>query len=180
MAGLITASVLIVGTTSNAHEKATGIIKECMLLAEKSRKSMKALARMMRRRDPFDTEKVRALARNLAVHGSANLTKLYPGGSLQNPSEARPKIWRDWKRFSALVEQLTDYAKGADETADNGKKRPSSGAVRVKVDSDRVPTKQHNTIGPTPENSAQLSADVAFKRIARTFSDCHREFRREK
>ena len=28
---------------------------------------------------------------------------------LQNPSEARPKIWRDWKRFSALVEQLTDF-----------------------------------------------------------------------
>ena len=151
-----------------------------MLLVEKLRKSMKALARMMRGRDPFDTEKVRALARNLAVHGSANLTKLYTGGSLQNPSEARPKIWRDWKRFSALVEQLTDYAKGADETADNGKQRPSSGAVRVKVDSDCAPTKQHNTIGPTPENSAQLSADVAFKRIARTFSDCRREFRREK
>mgnify|MGYP001999586197 FL=1 len=165
---------------SNAHEKATGIRKECMLLAEKSRKSMKALARMMRRRDPFDTEKVRALARNLSVHGSANLTKFYPGGSLQNPSEARPKIRRDWKRFSTLVEQLTDYAKGANETEDNGKKRPSSGAVRVKVDSNRVPTKQHNTIGPTPENSPQLSADVAFKRIARTFSDCCREFRREK
>ena len=86
VAGLITASVLIVDTTSNAHEKATGIIKERMLLVEKLRKSMKALARMMRGRDPFDTEKVKALARNLAVHGSANLTKLYPGGSLQNPS----------------------------------------------------------------------------------------------
>ncbi len=77
------------------------------------------------------------------------------------------------------MEQLTDYAKGADETADDGEKRPSSGAVRVKVDSDCAPTKQHNTIGPIPEYSAQLSADVAFKRIARTFSDCHREFRRE-
>ena len=99
----MTASVLIVGKTSNAHEKATGIIEERMLLVEKLRKSMKALARMMRGRDPFDTEKVRALARNLSVHGSANLTKFYPSGSLQNPYEARPKIWRDWKRFSALV-----------------------------------------------------------------------------
>ena len=75
MAGLITASVLIVGTMSNAHEKATGIVKARMLVMEKLGKSMKALARMMRGRDPFDTEKVRALARNLAVHGSANLTK---------------------------------------------------------------------------------------------------------
>ena len=40
----MTASVLIVGKTSNAHEKATGIIEERMLLVEKLRKSMKALA----------------------------------------------------------------------------------------------------------------------------------------
>ena len=94
VAGLITALVLIVGTTSNAHEKATGIIKERMLLVEKLRKPMKALARMMRGHAAYDTEKVRALARNLADHG-ANLTKLYPEGSLHKPFEARLEIWSD-------------------------------------------------------------------------------------
>ena len=132
----------------------------------------------MRGRDPFDTEKVRALARNLAVHGSANLTKLYPEGSLQNPSEARLEIWSDWERFSALAEQLTDYAKALEEAADNGKTTPSSGTVRV--DSNRVPTEQHNTNSPTSENLAQLPPNVAFKQIAGTCSGCHREFRREK
>ena len=78
VASLIAASVLIVGTTLNAHEKATGIVKERMLVMEKLGKSMEALARMMRGRDPYDTEKVSALARNLAYHGSSNLTKLYP------------------------------------------------------------------------------------------------------
>ena len=178
VASLITASVLIVGTTSNAHEKATGIVKERMLMMKKLGKSMKALARMMRGHAPYDTEKVRALARNLADHGSANLTKLYPEGSLHKPSEARPEIWSDWERFSALAEQLTDYAKALEEAADNGKTTPSSGTVRV--DSYRVPTEQHNTNSPTSENLAQLPPNVAFKKIAGTCSGCHREFRREK
>ena len=79
-----------------------------------------------------------------------------------------------------MAEQLTDYAKALQEAADNGKKWPNSGAVRVKVESARVPTKQHNTICPTPENLAQLSPNVAFKHIARTCSGCHQEFRLEK
>ena len=82
VASLITASVLIVGTRLNAHEKATGIVKERMLMMEKLGKSMKALALMIRGRASYDPEKVRVLARNLADHGSANLTKLYPEGSL--------------------------------------------------------------------------------------------------
>ena len=81
VASLITASVLIVGTRLNAHENATGIVKERMLVMEKLGKSMKALALMIRGR-AFMIGEVRVLARNLADHGSANLTKLYPEGSL--------------------------------------------------------------------------------------------------
>ena len=169
---------MIVGITTNAHEKATGIVKERMLVMEKLGKSMKALARMMRGRAAYDTEKVRALARNLADHGSANLTKLYPEGSLHKPSGARPEIWSDWERFSALAEQLPDYAKALEKSADSGETTPSSGTVSV--DSDRVPTEQHNTNSPTSENLAQLPPNIAFKQIAGTCSGCHREFRREK
>ena len=178
VASLITASVLIVGTTLNAHEKATGIVKERMLVMEKLGKSMKALALMMRGRAPYDTEKVRSLARNLADHGSANLTKLYPEGSLHEPSEARPEIWIDWERFSGLAKQLTDYAKALEEAADNEKTTPSSGAVRVY--SNRVSIEQHNTDSPTSQNLAQLPPNVAFKQIVGTCSRCHRQFRREK
>ena len=178
VASFITASVLIVGTTLNAHENATGIVKERMLVMEKLGKSMKALALMIRGRASYDPEKVRTLARNLADHGSANLTKLYPEGSLHKPSEARPKIWSDWERFSALADQLTDYAKALEEAADNGK--TSSSSVSVRVDSNRVSTEQHNTNSPTSETLAQLPPNVAFKKIAGTCSGCHREFRRKK
>ena len=60
VASLITASVLIVGTTLNAHENATGIVKERMLLMEKLGKSMKALALIMTGRAPYDTEKIQS------------------------------------------------------------------------------------------------------------------------
>lgn len=77
-----------------------------------------------------------------------------------------------------MVEQLTDYAKALEKSADHGETTPSSSTVRV--DSDRVPTEQHNTNSPTSENLAQLPPNVAFKQIAGTCSGCHREFRREK
>ena len=104
VACVITVSSITLGVTTNAHENATGVVKERMGLMKGLGKSMKALARMMRGGDPYDADKVKVLAKQLGDHGSITLTKLFPEGSLQKPTEARLEIWENWERFSALAE----------------------------------------------------------------------------
>ena len=188
VACVITVSSITLGVTTNAHENATGVVKERMGLMKGLGKSMKALARMIRGGDPYDADKVKVLAKQLGDHGSITLTKLFPEGSLQKPTEARLEIWENWERFSALAEQLTDYAKALEEAADNEMGMSRSGVDRSIMDQGsgkamgfgRGPIMPGNTKGPSPEHLTEMSPKVAFMRIARNCSDCHRVFRQEK
>ena len=188
VAGVITVSSITLGVTTNAHENATGVVKERMGLMKGLGKSMKALARMIRGGDPYDADKVKVLAKQLGDHGSITLTKLFPEGSLQKPTEARLEIWENWERFSALAEQLTDYAKALEEAADNEMGMSRSGVDRSimgqgsgrAMGSGRGPIMPGNTKGPSPEHLTEMSPKVAFMRIARNCSGCHRVFRQEK
>ncbi len=177
---MIAVFLITVGATTNAHENATGVVKERMDLMGNLGKSMKALTRLIRGRDPYDSGKVKALAKELADHGSENLTKLFPKGSLHKPSTARPEIWDDWERFAALANLLTDYAKALEEAADNETAMPGPGMHRGTMAPGRGPMMQGNTSGPSPEHLAQMPPNAAFMHIARTCSGCHQAFRQKK
>ena len=87
-----------------------------------------------------------------------------------------------------MAEQLTDYAKALEEAADNEMAMSRSGMDRSimgqgsgrAMGSGRGPIMPGNTKGPSPEHLTEMSPKVAFMRIARNCSSCHRVFRQEK
>ncbi len=161
---MVAALVLVLACgTVYAHRGATGIVKERMDAMMSLGGAMKALTAMMRGKQPYDVERVKTYARTIARHGGEGMTRLFPEGSLQHPSRAKPAIWADWERFSALATELTAYAGALTSAAANP--RPGQGGP-VPVD-------------PTPEQLATMAPDVVFKRLRRTCSDCHRTFRRK-
>ncbi|MDE0034017.1 MAG: cytochrome c [Deltaproteobacteria bacterium] len=153
--------VLAAGTVY-AHRGATGIVKERMDAMMSLGDAMKALTAMMRGKRPYNVERVRNYATTVARHGSEDMTRLFPEGSLQHPTRAKPAIWADWEHFSALATELTVYA----------------GVLKSAAANQRAPGRGGTTpVDLTPEELATMAPDAAFERLRRTCSDCHRTFR---
>lgn len=156
--------LVLAGGTVYAHRGATGIVKERMDAMMSLGDAMKALTAMMRGKQPYDVERVRNYATTVARHGSEDMTRLFPEGSLQHPTRAKPAIWADWERFSALATELAVYAGALASAAANQRSPRRGGAMPV---------------DPTPKQLATMAPDVVFERLRRTCSDCHRAFRRK-
>ena len=149
-----------------AHRNATGIVKQRMDAMESMGGAMKALRAMLRGKQTYDAERVKAHARIIAGHGDDKLTTLFPKGSLDFPTRAIPAIWVDWDRFSAMARQLTDYAGALAASASN--ERGAGGAAPAA------------TGEPTPEELAAMPPDAVFARLQENCSGCHRLFRKRK
>ena len=205
------AAIAVVGLAAGAiaHTGATGVVKERMAAMESIGASMKSLNAMMRGRESYDAERVRALALSIEGHGGDALTKLFPDNSLQHPTEARPEIWSDWNRFSALAEQLSAYSSALAKAADNprggaggpgmmggrpggpGTMQGGPGGPGMMGDRPGGPgmmqggpggpgMMQGGTgTGPTPEMLAQMPPDAAFRHLSRTCVACHDDFRKK-
>ena len=61
---------------------------------------------MLQRKQPYDAAKMAGHAESIQ-QASQHIRKVFPEGSLEHPSEALPRIWQDWDRFTTLVDQLT-------------------------------------------------------------------------
>jgi len=158
-----TVLVLVLGAgTVYAHRGATGIVKKRMDAMMSLGDAMKALTAMMRGKQPYDAERVGNYATTVARHGGEDMTRLFPEGSLQHPTRAKPAIWADWERFSALATELVVYA-GVLKSAAANQRAPGPGGT--------------TPVDPTPEELATMAPDAAFERLRRTCSDCHRIFR---
>ena len=101
----LTASTFL-AAAALAHGGATGIVKERMEAMKSLGEAGKALAAMAKGETAFDADAVAAQARTMADHAGETMTRLFPEGSLDAPSEALPVIWEDWGRFSALAQTL--------------------------------------------------------------------------
>lgn len=160
-----------IGTgTAFAHGDATGIVKERMDAMDSMGKAVKALSEMFRGGTPFDAAEVSRQAAAIAVHGGEAMTRLFPEHSISGPSEARPEIWTDWDRFSALAGQLSDFAGALAKAADNP--RPQGGMMGGQG--------MMGQSGPTPEMLAAMPPDAAFMHLVETCSACHQDFRKAK
>ena len=102
-----------------AHTGATGIVKERMELMKSVGAAMKTLAKMFKGEEPYDADAVRKAATQIQGHGGETMTKLFPEGSLDKPTEALPTIWEDWERFELLAAQLVDYSGALAKAANN-------------------------------------------------------------
>ncbi len=108
---LILALTLAVGNIVSiewavAHMSATGVVKERMMLMKDISKNMREIASMMKGEADYDSEKISRFASNIASKGGERITKLFPDGSLDEPTEALPSIWQDWAKFKAVSGQL--------------------------------------------------------------------------
>ncbi|WP_170761413.1 c-type cytochrome [Ruegeria lacuscaerulensis] len=119
--GVVVASVLVVASQSVfAHGGATGVVKERMDGMGVMKEAMKVLTPMMRGQVDYDASVVRERSEDISRHAGEALTKLFPEGSLDAPSEAKPEIWQDWDAFSALADQLRVMADGLADASENG------------------------------------------------------------
>ena len=103
-----------------AHGGATGIYKERMDAMMTMGNVVKSLAAMMRGEVEYDSSAVRDAATTFQAHSGQTMTTLFPEGTTEMPSEARPEIWQEWETFASLADQLHVYAEGLEKAADNG------------------------------------------------------------
>lgn len=159
---VVMALVLVLSATGVfAHRDATGIVKRRMDAMESMGSAMKGLKAMMRGRQPYDVERVRAYARTIAGHAGEQLTVLFPEGSLDHPTRANTAIWVEWDRFSTMARELTVYAEALAASASN--ERGAGDAA--------------TTGEPTPRELAAMAPDAVFARLQKNCSSCHRMFR---
>jgi cytochrome c556 len=90
----------------HAHKGATGVIKERMDMMGKIGKDMKGIKSMMQNKKPYSADQVIRHAESIH-QASKKIKNSFPEGSMNHPSEALPSIWKNWKDFSSLADQLT-------------------------------------------------------------------------
>ena len=177
LAAAASAALALAAVGALAHEGATGVVKQRMELMESIGDAMKALTAMMRGKEAYDSERVRALARSIAEHGGERMTTLFPEGSLQHPSEALQSVWTDWERFSVLAGQLTDTATALAAAA--GNERAAGGGMMQTGQGMPDQGMMASMAAPSAEHLATMPPDAAFAQLARTCSACHEDFRKE-
>ena len=102
---ILIASVIFWSLNVNAHEGATGVVKERMTYMKGIKENMKSIKQMVTDNESYDSTRIKqniAEARNV----SSNVVKLFPPGSTQHPSEALPGIWESWQEFEQLFNKM--------------------------------------------------------------------------
>ncbi|MGI9400843.1 MAG: c-type cytochrome [Rhizobiaceae bacterium] len=100
---LIVAAMAATATVSAlAHEGATGVVKERMLMMKDVSSQMKSLGQMIKGELGFDPKFASSAARNIASHGREMLV-LFPEGSIDEPSKALETIWQEWDQFERIT-----------------------------------------------------------------------------
>lgn len=164
-----------------AHEGAQGVVKERMMAMESVGEAMKDITAMIRGQTAYDPAAMAARARMISGHGGLALTRLFPEGSLEMPSEALPEIWADWTRFQALARDLSIQgellARAVEREAGLPAQATGAGSAperQLALDSDA-----------SDEGRADPSADVkppkvAYAELVRVCATCHKAFRAKK
>ncbi len=183
-----------------AHGGATGIVKERMDAMGEMGDAVKAITEMMRGERDYDAAAVREGSRIIKSHAGESMTKLFPEGSTQKPTEARPEIWSNWDEFKTLADQLLTLADGLEQAADNGMMMSNSNDTSTMMgggnNSSTMGSGSDSMMGGSgmmgdgtmmrggrmmdAKALAQMPADGVFNMMARTCSACHTKFRIEK
>ena len=163
--------IAIVGTSlsTQAHEGATGIVKQRMDVMSMIGKSMKALAAMMRGKAESSPEMIRKHAAVIKKHAGEALLTLFPEGSTGMPSEANQMIWKDWQGFSDLANRLHETAYALDKAAGN-----THGSMMGKG---KMPMSRGGQMGMSSADLASMPPNAAFMQLSRTCAACHKVYR---
>jgi cytochrome c556 len=100
---IVIAAIVSTALAHESHEHATGVVRERMELMTDMGKRLLATSRRLRANK--DLETVTGDAR--AIHDLAlKITTLFPAGSTQAPTAAKPAVWQDWDDFTAKAKNL--------------------------------------------------------------------------
>lgn len=177
-----------------AHTDATGVVKERMDAMKAMQDAIKTIKPMMTGDAPYDAGTVRSAAEKISALAGDDLTRHYPEGSTDHPTEALPTVWTDWDRFETLAAQLETTALGLAIAADNG----LHGAGHMMGNDNAMMGDRSGMMGGdsgmmggnmmggaqnaqmmTTDHIGQMPADGAFTMMTQTCSACHDQFRKD-
>ncbi len=164
-----------------AHEGAKGVVKERMMAMEQVGKAMKVITAMIRGEQDHDPVVLAAKARLISAHGGPALTRLFPEGSLETPTEALPEIWADWTRFQVLAQDLTVQgellARAVEEEAGLPGPARSAGLAPKHQSAQGGNGSDNGRVGPKAD---LLPPKLAYAKLVRVCAACHKAFRAKK
>ncbi len=171
-----------------AHGGATGIVKQRMDLMKGIGEAMKTLTTMFKGEVEYDADAVREAARTIQSRAGEHIIKLFPEGSLDNPSEALPTVWEDWATFERYADDLKTYAAVLETVAGNDFGSMHGGGMG------RGPMMGGQGSGPMmggggwnsghpmndPDALREMPPMASFMRLSQTCNACHTRFRVKK
>lgn len=191
--GIVLASAIAV----TGHGGATGVVGERMMGMMMLGEQVKLLAPVAGG-GSVRPELVREAAEMISMHAGPAMTDLFPEGSLEAPTEARPEIWARWQEFSDLSDRLAGLGEelGAAATSPVPEAKVSQTALveqlsewdrldfaglmgiapaRASTEPDPIVTASVGSSSPEP--AARSVAEI-YDDIADTCASCHAAFRR--
>ncbi|MFW1678340.1 c-type cytochrome [Pontibacter sp. JAM-7] len=172
---LLTLSTLVV-----AHSGASGVVKQRMDAMKDMKDSMKTISDMFKGKALYEADKVQAAAAVIRDHAGEQLTKLFPEGSLQHPTEAKPEIWQEWDRFSRLAAHLGVLSEGLQQAAHNTQATQAAGAMMSDDAMMGHGAMMGEAMAHTAEEYGNMPVEAVFKKLTDNCSSCHTDFRVEK
>lgn len=204
--GALALAASAVAAVAMAHSGASGIVLERMKGMTAMRDTVAELAPMMQGTVPYDAFIVSEGAAVIAGHAGEAMLSLFPEGSIEGVTYARPEIWSNWQDFAALAEEMKIYADALSEAAPNGLE-PAAAPPAEMAGMDHTGMAMPPAAGTDPGFSvaelmgygektadspvsqgqadpaslaltlSSLAADDLFARISETCSSCHAQFR---
>lgn len=200
-AGLAAGAVAAMTAVVFAHGGATGIVGErmmgMMMLGEQIKVLTPALA--SGNANPVTLKEAAGM---IKMHAGSAMTDLFPEGSLEAPSEARPEIWARWPEFTGYAQRLATLAAELEQSTSIVAAPARASLVEGDtasmlsewdtMDFDTLmglPKAQHEghqmgidpvvvgSVAVTPKLTNRRPAEI-FADITATCSSCHAAFRR--
>ncbi|SCA56059.1 Cytochrome c [Candidatus Terasakiella magnetica] len=104
---------------TQAHDGATGVIKERMDMMKLIAKNTKRIAPIAMGSEDMDLKAVEESAGYIAKT-AADVIMRFPKGSTSMVSEAKENIWTDWDKFAASMKSLSQDAAALEKLAKEG------------------------------------------------------------
>ncbi|WP_421951390.1 c-type cytochrome [Pelagibacterium sp.] len=168
-----------------AHNGATGIVAERMMGMMMLGEQMQVLTPIISGETDPTPAVVEEAAAMIAAHSGSAMTQLFPEGSTEFPSEARPEIWEDFTLFSQYAQELQRLAQelaGTTDLPDPGAPARAAlnnwASMNTSVLLGLAPKTSSISSPPESETPPIRSAAAVASDIANTCSACHTVFRK--
>ena len=104
----LVSTVLLGVESAQAHQGATGVVKDRMDRFKASKESVKQIKKALKTKDWNAIQK----EANALQQWALEMSNFFPEGSNGKPSEAKDKIWSDWEGF---LRSVGSYQEGTEE-----------------------------------------------------------------